>query len=60
MGGDGTLRQSIEFGQASVLKRLEVGTNRKLAEGLVCFTTWYANTSFVRHTHFIEARVQVQ
>jgi hypothetical protein len=29
MGRGGALRRSTEFGQASVLKRLEVGTNRK-------------------------------
>ena len=29
MGGGGALRRSIDFGRASVLKRLEVGTNRK-------------------------------
>jgi hypothetical protein len=29
MGRGGALRRAMEFGQASVLKRLEVGTNRK-------------------------------
>jgi hypothetical protein len=29
MGRGGVLRRSVEFGRASVLKRLEVGTNRK-------------------------------
>ena len=29
LGGGGALRRAIEFGQQSVLKRLEVGSNRK-------------------------------
>ena len=29
LGGGGALRRAIEFGQQSVLKRLEVGPNRK-------------------------------
>jgi hypothetical protein len=29
MGGGGAMRRAIEFGQRSVLKRLEVGANRK-------------------------------
>ena len=29
IGGSGTLKRAVKFGQESVLKRLEVGANRK-------------------------------
>jgi hypothetical protein len=49
MGRGGAMRRTSEFGQESVLKRLEVGANRKdLFYYLVCQYTIRLNTHFIK------------